>query len=150
VKERTVKGTLIAAAVAAVLTAACGGGGDGKAEAAPDRIVEFEMVELAFKPATLTAKAGERIRLVFRNEGTSTHDAFIGDAAAQAEHEKEMRQPEEGGHEMNGDADQDAVTVEPGKKGELIYTFDRPGTLEIGCHEPGHYAAGMRIPVTVT
>lgn len=113
--------------------------------------VEIEMVELAFKPATLTAKAGERIRFVFRNRGTSTHDAFIGDAAAQAEHEKEMRQGEEGGHEMmNGDADQDAVTVETGKKGELIYTFDRPGTLEIACHEPGHYAAGMKIAATLT
>ena len=150
-KERTVKRTLIAAAVAAVLTAACGGGGDGKPETSPDRTVEIEMVELAFKPATLKAEPGERIRLVFRNGGTSTHDAFIGDTAAQAEHEEEMRQPpEEGGHGMNGDADEEAITVEPGKKGELVYTFDRSGTLEIGCHEPGHYAAGMKIAVTVT
>lgn len=149
-KERTVKRTLIAAAVAAVLTAACGGGGGGKAGASLDRTVEIEMVELAFKPATLTAKAGERIRFVFRNRGAIPHDAFIGDAAAQAEHEKEMRQAEEGGHSMGDDADQDAVTVEPGKQGELTYTFDRPGTVEIGCHQPGHYAAGMKIVATVT
>jgi uncharacterized cupredoxin-like copper-binding protein len=145
-----VKPTLIAAAaVAALLTAACGGG-DDTAGAAPTRTVEVDMVELAFRPATLTAKSGERIRFVFRNQGKIPHDAFIGDAAAQAEHEQEMRQAEKGGHDMDDNADRDALTLEPGKKGELTFTFDQPGTVEIGCHEPGHYTAGMKIVVTVT
>jgi hypothetical protein len=32
----------------------------------------------------------------------------------------------------------------------LLYTFDQPGTLEYGCHVPGHYPAGMRGTITVS
>jgi uncharacterized cupredoxin-like copper-binding protein len=31
----------------------------------------------------------------------------------------------------------------------LTTRFDRAGTFEIGCHEPGHDTAGMKITVTV-
>ena len=41
-------------------------------------------------------------------------------------------------------------SFEPGKSGDLTYRFDEAGTYEIGCHEPGHYAAGMKITVNVT
>jgi uncharacterized cupredoxin-like copper-binding protein len=50
--------------------------------------------------------------------------------------------------DMGGD--DPAVTVEPGKTEELTTRFDDAGTYEIGCHEPGHYAAGMKITITVT
>ena len=39
--------------------------------------------------------------------------------------------------------------VQPGELGELSYTFSEPGSYEVGCHQPGHYAAGMKIDVTV-
>jgi uncharacterized cupredoxin-like copper-binding protein len=39
--------------------------------------------------------------------------------------------------------------VAPGDTGELTYTFDEAGPLEVGCHEPGHYDAGMKIAVNV-
>jgi uncharacterized cupredoxin-like copper-binding protein len=58
--------------------------------------------------------------------------------------------PSNGGGHGSGDDDQNALTLDPGKQGELIYTFDGTGPLEIGCHQPGHYAAGMKIAVTVT
>lgn len=143
------KRTLIAAAVALLLTAACGGDEPAGALA---RSVEVDMVDLAFQPATLKAEPGERIRFVFHNKGKQVHDAFIGDSAAQAEHEKEMRQAKDGGHgggHASDDRDRDALTLGPGKKGELTYTFDRAGTVEVGCHQPGHYAAGMKLAVTV-
>jgi uncharacterized cupredoxin-like copper-binding protein len=38
----------------------------------------------------------------------------------------------------------DEVQVQPGGYAELSYQFRAPGTLILGCHEPGHYAAGMR------
>lgn len=34
--------------------------------------------------------------------------------------------------------------------GELTHTFEGLGDVEIGCHEPGHYEASMKIDVTVT
>ncbi len=142
------KRTLIIAVVAALVTTACGGDGS-ETETAQSRTVAVDMVDIAFRPPTLTAKAGERIRFVFRNTGKAVHDAFIGDAAAQAEHEKEMRAADGDAHAGHDD-DRDAVTVEPGKTGKLTYTFERPGTVEIGCHQPGHYAAGMKLAVTVS
>ena len=42
------------------------------------------------------------------------------------------------------------VVVQPGKTGELAYRFERSGMTVIGCHQPGHYEAGMRATVNVT
>ncbi len=42
-----------------------------------------------------------------------------------------------------------AVEVPAGGSARLVYTFDQPGTLDYGCHVPGHYAAGMRGTITV-
>ena len=150
---------LFAAAPLFIVTAACGGGnGDhstmdmdrstGTAgAAAPSRTVDFDMVDIAFDPKTLSVQRGERVEFVFHNKGRIAHDAFIGDTAAQADHEKEMHEQGSmaGGHGM-GDT---AVTVEPGQTGRLTHTFDKTGTIEIGCHQPGHYAAGMKVVVTV-
>jgi heme/copper-type cytochrome/quinol oxidase subunit 2 len=50
---------------------------------------------------------------------------------------------------MSRSTDDAAITLQPGVSGELAYTFDQPGTYEVGCHQPGHYAAGMKIDVIV-
>ncbi len=152
------KRTLSAVVALLALTAvACGGGdgdGDGDSSAsgnAPARTVEIDMMDIAFAPTTVTAEEGERVRFMFRNRGAIPHDAFIGDADAQADHERDMRDAETGGHSMGGgDEDEDNLTLKPGKTGELTYTFDRAGSVEIGCHQPEHYAAGMKVAVTVT
>jgi uncharacterized cupredoxin-like copper-binding protein len=144
---------LALAAALTLLAAACGddtttAGGDGDGA---ERIVEIDMVDTAFEPDTLEVARGETVRLVFTNSGEIAHDAFIGDDAAQDDHEMEMRDADDdahgGGH---GDEDSDAITVEPGDSGELTYTFDEDGDLEIGCHQAGHYEAGMRVAVTVS
>jgi Zn-dependent protease with chaperone function len=41
------------------------------------------------------------------------------------------------------------ITIEPGGTGDLTYTFAAGEEIEIGCHERGHYAAGMRLAITV-
>lgn len=127
------------------------------------RTVEVEMVDNAFEPTEIVVAEGETVQFVFRNEGTMTHDAVIGDEAAQDEHEDEMRSAEDTATSSNeeemGDMehgspsedgqDEAATTVEPGGEGEITYTFDDQGELLIGCHEPGHYEAGMKINVAV-
>jgi uncharacterized cupredoxin-like copper-binding protein len=157
------KRTLIAAVLLAIVTAACGGGKDHSTmnmdestgttgpTAAPTRTVDIDMVDIAYDPKTLSVQRGERIEFVFHNKGKIVHDAFIGEPAAQADHENEMREGKgdsmSGGHGMGHDAR--AITVDAGQTGRLAYTFDRPGTIEIGCHQPGHYAAGMKVAVIV-
>jgi uncharacterized cupredoxin-like copper-binding protein len=44
--------------------------------------------------------------------------------------------------EMEHD-DPNAVMVEPGKVGELVWKFTKGGTFHFGCLVPGHYEAGM-------
>ena len=137
----------------ALATAACGDDDNtGSAGVGGDeRTVEVDMVDIAFEPAAIEVQRGETVRFVFTNNGESPHDAFIGNADAQAEHETEMRDSDDMEHGVgHGDTDEDAVTVEPGDTGELTHTFDEAGTVEIGCHQAGHYAAGMKIDVTVS
>lgn len=143
--RREVLGLLIAV----VIAGGCGGGDSGNKSAddgrEPSRTVDVTMRDIYYEPASVEVKVGETVKFVFHNEGDIVHDAFIGDEAAQAAHAKEMH-GSEGGH--HGDED-DAVTVDPGKTASLTYTFDKPATLLIGCHQAGHYAAGMKIAVTV-
>jgi uncharacterized cupredoxin-like copper-binding protein len=154
------------AAVVLVALAACGGddsddeGGlstdetDTSETSGGARTVEVEMADNEFSPSQVEVSAGETVRFVFSNEGEATHDAVIGNEAAQMEHEDEMRAAESGGDGMDGMGhggaeDEGAVTVEPGATGELVHSFSASDEVLIGCHEPGHYGAGMRLSINV-
>ena len=136
----------VLAFIALATLTACGSGGGEPALPAgdEDRTIEIEMRDIAFAPTAVDVRPGEKVRFVFNNTGRLTHDAFIGDAAAQEQHEREMR----GGHGDHGTGS-NAVTLAPRKKGQLTYTFDRPGQLLIGCHQPGHWTGGMKAAITI-
>jgi uncharacterized cupredoxin-like copper-binding protein len=55
------------------------------------RTIEIEMTDNEFSPERIEVTAGETVHFVFANEGEVTHDAVIGDEAAQDEHESVMR-----------------------------------------------------------
>jgi uncharacterized cupredoxin-like copper-binding protein len=132
--------------LAVLVLGACGSGDDAPAvaPAGEDRTIEVEMRDIAFAPTTLDVRSGEKVRFVFKNTGQVTHDAFIGDQAAQDAHEKEMRE----GHGDHGKGS-NAVTVAPGKTAQLVYAFERPGQIVLGCHQPGHYTGGMKAAINV-
>lgn len=137
------------ASAAALVLAACGSGTDSTPAA--DRTVEVTMKDVLFEPKAVAVKKGETIRFVFRNTGKLDHDAFIGDAKAQQDHEQDMRKGErDGGHDGGHGDDEKAITVVPGKTAELTHTFDTAGMIEIGCHQAGHYEAGMKVTIEVT
>ena len=132
---------------ALALLAACGsddGSTGAGAGSNADRTIDVEMRDIAYAPTTIDIRTGETVRFNFKNTGQVEHDAFIGDAAAQDAHEKEMRE----GHGDHGKG-ASAVSVKPGKSASLTHTFDKAGQVIIGCHEPGHYIGGMRITVNV-
>ena len=112
------------------------------------RRINVAMEDHRFSPNVFDVRVGDTVTFVFTNFGRAVHDAFIGDKAAQAQHEKEMRQTENGGH-AHDHAHEGGVTVPPGESGTLEYTFARAGALEIGCHQPGHYEAGMTATLNV-
>jgi uncharacterized cupredoxin-like copper-binding protein len=160
-------------AIGALLIAACGGGsgdsdqgggvaassGEDSGESGDVRTIEVEMVDNAFSPERVEVSSGETVRFVFSNEGNVTHDAVVGDEADHAEHEDEMREAEREsedgemggmGHGSEAEGDEGAITVEPGATGELTYTVGSSAAVLIGCHEPGHYAAGMKLALDLT
>jgi uncharacterized cupredoxin-like copper-binding protein len=146
---------LIAGIVAmTTLVAACGETRQSSSDATSDaaaapagaRTVDIAMEDIKFDQTKLTVKTGETIDFQFTNTGQIPHDAFIGDADAQMEHDDEMAHMGDASTHSMGEA---AITVQPGAGGELAYTFTEPGTYEVGCHQPGHYGAGMKIEVTV-
>jgi len=134
------------AVLSALVLGACSSGDDAAAvaPAGEDRTIEVEMRDIAFAPTSIDVRAGEKVRFVFRNTGQLTHDAFIGDNAAQEAHAREMRR----GHGDHGKGS-NAVRVAPGKTAQLVHTFDRPGQILIGCHQPGHYTGGMKAAISV-
>jgi len=150
--------TTALAVAAALAAAACGGSNstdertsteDPQADATD---VHLSMVDNSYSPATLDVAAGETVRFIFHNDGSVRHDAVIGDAEVQAKHETEVRAAGDGAEAMDATehGDVPALTLEPGQTGELVHTFDAGGQVIVGCHEPGHYDAGMQIAVNVT
>ena len=157
-------GLAVVSVIAAFLLAGCSGEGssitsndiDGSSQsefvfgepadpAGTTRTIEIGTTDdLAFIPADLTVTAGETITFRIVNEGTIAHDFTLGDEATQAEHEEEMA-------EMAGmDHDQpNAVTVAAGETKEITWTFSEAGTVLYGCHQPGHYDAGMKGQISV-
>ncbi len=108
-----------------------------------DRVVEIQATDkLVFEPAELTVKAGETITFRVVNTGQLPHDFTLGDQVTQDEHEQAMT-----GMTMPDEAN--AVVVAAGETRELTWRFTEAGTFLIGCHQPGHYAAGMKAEITV-
>lgn len=132
-----------------LLATACGGGEEPPAES---RRIEIEMTDNEFEPATIRVGAGERVTFVFVNNGDVVHEAFVGTAPEQEEHEREMSTDSdmtgmEGMEGMDESGGHVASVVEPGLTDELTYTFEDPAEFLIGCHQPGHYEAGMRVSI---
>jgi len=142
-----------------LVAAACGEDNEGSMTGSStpiagkaDRSIDIRMVDNAYEPKSLTVKAGETVRFIFANVSEVDHDAFIGDTAAQADHEDEMRAADESSDDRSmGSRDEgNGITLGSGEGADLTYTFAEPGTVEIGCHEPGHYDSGMKVAVTVS
>ena len=109
------------------------------------RTVEVTALDtMRFEPAKLAVQAGETVRFVVTNAGKLQHEFTIGDAKMQLEHEKMMQEMPGMRHE-----EPNSVALAPGETKTLVWRFGEPGTVEIGCHEPGHYPAGMRAIVEV-
>ncbi len=103
------------------------------------RSIEVEMSDaMRFKPDSIRVKRGETIRFIVRNTGNLEHEMVLGTIDELKEHAKRMRK----GKEMEHD-DPNQVSVLPGKTGELIWRFNRDGTFDFACLEPGHFEAGM-------
>lgn len=143
---------LTLAAILALAAAGCSndsnGGNDSGMSSGSGRTVTVKMTDNTYDPQQLDVAKGEQVTFRFVNDGQLTHEAYIGSESDQKDHETEMMSG--GGHGSMNMGDEPMVTVQPGKTGELTHTFDESGTVLIGCHQPGHWASGMKATVTVS
>lgn len=110
------------------------------------RTITIDMTDnMRFTPDRLSLKAGETVRFVVRNRGRMLHEMVIGTPDELAKHAAMMAKFPDMEHD-----EPYMVHVEPGKTGEIVWHFNRPGQFEFACLIAGHYEAGMRGTLTVT
>lgn len=149
-----------AVAILAAMVAACG---PGTAPATPppspgtaDRPREVNLIakDYTFIPDGLDLVPGETILLHVVNGGLVVHEAIIGDASVQDAWEvaeaATVGAPPGPTPVVSVPPDVAGlrVVVASGERVDVVWTVPtgRP-ELIVGCHIPGHWAEGMRIPV---
>lgn len=110
------------------------------------RTIEVRMTDaMRFSPDRIEVREGETIRFVVRNEGKMLHEMVIGTKKELDEHAAMMLKHPGMEH------DEPYMThVAPGKRGQIVWNFNRPGTFQFACLIAGHYQAGMVGTLVVT
>jgi len=149
---------LVAAALIGVSAAAAadGGHGHGKKGAGPvkkeqmewgiagdavaaKRTIEISMSDnMRFTPERIDVKQGETVRFVVKNTGKIMHELVLGTKKKLDEHAAMMAKFANMEHD-----EPYMMHVGPGKTGEIVWTFNRPGEFDFACLIAGHYQAGM-------
>ena len=123
-------------------------GKPGKAAHA-DRTIEIIMLEkddgsMVFEPSVLNINKGETVRFRLTNKGDSVHEFVMDEHMGNMAHKKAMAKYPDMEH-----ADPNAISLESGKSGEIVWTFSNAGEFEFAGMIPGHYEAGMRGDLTI-
>jgi uncharacterized cupredoxin-like copper-binding protein len=104
-----------------------------------DRTIEVTAYDsFKFKPDEIHVNKGETITFVVANVGITVHEFTLGDEDFQAAHEQEMADEQE----MRMDTET-SISIDSGEIEKLTWSFTQAGEVLYGCHEPGHYEAGM-------
>jgi len=109
------------------------------------RTIKIDMRDnMRFTPDAIRVKAGDTIRFIVINSGKIRHEMVFGsDAQLKAHYAAMLKNPD------MEHADDNQITLAPGKSGELLWQFSQAGTVNFACLQPGHYDAGMKGSVTV-
>jgi uncharacterized cupredoxin-like copper-binding protein len=136
---------VVGAVIALVLLTltACGANTNGSTGAAPGTPeVRVELSEFAFGLPVTTFERGKTYRFVVTNTGTTEHELMITPRESHGTSSEHL-------HE------QSLATVHhlaPGATETVEVTFPadvKSEALELSCRVPGHYEAGMKLPISV-
>ncbi len=100
--------------------------------------------DMRFAPDHIEVRRGETVRLRVRNDGRLLHELVIGTPAELQAHAQMMLKYPNMEHE-----EPYMVHVDPGKTGEIVWTFNRAGEFEFACLIAGHFQAGMKGTIRV-
>lgn len=135
----------------------------GEAGSASDvtSTIHITMGDNFYEPLDINVKEGETVRFIVKNTGDFVHEFNIATGEMHRAHAPEMMMMVEHGvlepDRINWDAakkmqasmghgmhdEPNSVLLEPGKTGEIIWTFSNRAKLEFACNIPGHYESGM-------
>jgi uncharacterized cupredoxin-like copper-binding protein len=103
------------------------------------RTIEIRMLDtMRFVPDRITVREGETVRLVVRNAGKVLHELVIGTPDELKAHADLMKK-----HPGMEHDEPYMAHVAAGRRGELVWNFNRAGTFQFACLLPGHFEAGM-------
>lgn len=109
--------------------------------AEPAKTINMTAKEYRFTPSKISARVGQRVKLVISNVGTVNHE-FVSPAAFKAS------------EDVQGVKGGDEVEVSPGKTVTIAMTPTKPGTYSFWCGEKVggklHRDLGMRGTLIVT
>lgn len=109
------------------------------------RTISVAMTDaMRFSPEKIDVKVGDTLKLVLKNDGKQMHEFVIGTKKELDDHAALMvKFP-------NMEHDEPYMAhVPPGKTGEIIWTFNKPGSFDFACLIAGHYQSGMVGKITV-
>ena len=112
---------------------------------AAQRTVVVTMTEaMRFTPDAIDVKLNQTVRFDIRNNGRMLHEMVIGTAKELEDHAALMQKF------PNMEHDEPYMAhVAVGRRGQIVWTFNRPGNFEFACLIAGHYQAGMKGRITV-
>lgn len=103
------------------------------------RTIEIRMNDqMRFVPDRIEVRRGETVRLVVHNDGRLLHEFVMGNRQELDAHAELMKQ-----HPGMEHDEPYMAHVDPGKRGEIVWHFNREGDFDFGCLIAGHYDAGM-------
>jgi uncharacterized cupredoxin-like copper-binding protein len=123
---------IIALLAVALLVGACGSAG-GQSSGSPTE-VQLTLSEFKIESPQTTFTTNTPYRFVIKNEGAISHDWAI------------MPRGETDTSQALVQVDEDELP--PGATVAREFTFTQAGDFEFACRVPGHYEAGMLLPIT--
>jgi uncharacterized cupredoxin-like copper-binding protein len=117
------------------------------AQADPNKPVEVKITatDFGFSASQTTFKVGVPYHFVVTNQGKVKHEVMLVKPIEAGMMDMEAMDAMALAHIEEDD-------LPPGTNQSFDYTFSEAaptGQLEFSCHLPGHYEAGMKLPITV-
>jgi uncharacterized cupredoxin-like copper-binding protein len=109
------------------------------------RMMETDDGRMIFTPNNFQFDAGQTVRFAIRNDGAIDHEFVLDDERNILEHKAIMEDNPDLAHD-----DPNAVRLQPGQTGEIVWSFSNEGVFKVACLLPGHYDAGMYGDVVVS
>tara|TARA_R110002020_G_scaffold269480_2_gene484807 strand:- start:1323 stop:1802 length:480 start_codon:yes stop_codon:yes gene_type:complete len=100
--------------------------------------------QMIFTPNDFKVRKGQTVVFAIKNTGELEHEFVLDQEDKVMEHKAMMAKFPEMEHD-----DPNAIRLEPGKTGEIVWKFTNDGAFKIACLIPGHFESGMHGNVIV-